>query len=144
MKADKTSRTAQYMALFRALESKRNNNDKLFSDPFAIHFLDRGLKLAVKASNFHLFKSYLKKTIQKRIPGAYSSGVARTKYIDDLLAFTIKDGVEQLLILGAGFDTEPHDLTSSNQFLLLKSIIRIPQSLKLTLTKNTSENYQRM
>ena len=105
MKADKTSRTAQYMALFRALESKRNNSDRLFFDPFAIHFLDPGLKLAVKASNIHLFKSYLEKRIQKRIPGAYSSGVARTKYIDDLLAFTIKDGINQLVILGAGFDT---------------------------------------
>ena len=111
MKADKSSRTAQYMALFRALESMRNNSDKLFFDPFAIHFLDPGLKLAVKASNIHFIKSYLKKTIQKRIPGAYSSGVARTKYIDDLLAFTIKDNVEQVLILGAGFDTRASRLT---------------------------------
>ena len=112
MKADKTSRTAQYMALFRALESMRNNSEKLFFDPFAIHFLDAGLKLAVKASNIHLFKSCLEKRIQKRIPGAYSSGVARTKYIDDLLAFTINDAVEQVLILGAGFDTRATRLNS--------------------------------
>jgi len=112
MKADKTSRTAQYMALFRALESMRNNSEQLFFDPFAIHFLDAGLKLAVKASNIHLFKSCLEKRIQKRIPGAYSSGVARTKYIDDLLAFTINDAVEQVLILGAGFDTRATRLDS--------------------------------
>ena len=105
MKVDKTSRTAQYMAFFRALETKRNNSDKLFSDPFAIHFLDTRLKLAVKASNLPLFRSYLKKKLQKRISGAYSSGLARTKYIDDLLRLAIKDGVTQLVILGAGFDT---------------------------------------
>jgi len=105
MKVNKTSRTAQYMAFFRALETKRNNRDKLFSDPFAIHFLDDGLKLAVKASNLSLFSSYLKRKIQKRISGAYSSGLARTKFIDDLLELTIKDGVTQVIILGAGFDT---------------------------------------
>jgi len=105
MKVDKTSRTAQYMAFFRALETKRKKSDKLFSDPFAMHFLDLRLKLAVRASTLPLFKSYLKKTIQRRIPGAYSSGLARTKYIDDLLEFTIKEGIKQLVILGAGFDT---------------------------------------
>ncbi len=105
MKADKTSRTAQYMAFFRALETKRRNNDKLFSDPYAIHFLDSRLRLVVKLSNMPLFKSYLKKTIYKKIPGAYSSGLARTKYIDELLCSTVKDGVQQVIILGAGFDT---------------------------------------
>src|SRR5689334_10627907 len=98
MKVDKTSRTAQYMAFFRALETKRSN-DKLFSDPLAIHFLDSGLRLAVKLSNVPLFKTYLKNRIQKRIPGAYSSALARTKYIDELLERTIKDGVTQVIIL---------------------------------------------
>ena len=105
MKVDKISRTAQYMAFFRALETKRFNNGNLFSDHDAIHFLDRGLKLAVNLSNLPFFKSYLKKIIHQKIPGAYSSGIARTKYIDDLLCSTIKDGVKQVLILGAGFDT---------------------------------------
>jgi len=105
MKADKTSRTAQYMAFFRALETKRSNHNKLFSDPYAIQFLDSSLRLAVKASNLPVFKSYLKKRIQSRIPGAYSSGLARTKYIDELLYSTIKDGNKQVIILGAGFDT---------------------------------------
>jgi len=105
MKVDKTSRTAQYMAFFRALETKRKNGRKLFSDPFAIHFLDSGLQLAVKASNIPLFKSYLNKIIHKKVPGAYSSGLARTKYIDDLVERTIKGGVTQVMILGAGFDT---------------------------------------
>ena len=105
MKVDKISRTAQYMAFFRALETKRFNNGNLFSDTYAIHFLDSGLKLAVNLSNWPFFKSALKKIMHKKIPGAYSSGVARTKYIDDLLYSTIKDGVQQVLILGAGFDT---------------------------------------
>jgi methyltransferase (TIGR00027 family) len=105
MKLDKVSRTAQYMALFRAIETNRNADDQLFSDPYAIYFLDGGLKLAAQASRFSFFRKLISNTIQRRIPGAFSSGLARTKYIDDLLQKTIKDGAQQVIILGAGFDT---------------------------------------
>lgn len=105
MKADKASRTAQYMAFFRALETKRPENDRLFADPYAIHFLDRRLRLAVRFSSLPLFNAYLKKTVQDKIPGAWSSAIARTRYIDELLLGTINSGVEQVIILGAGFDT---------------------------------------
>jgi methyltransferase (TIGR00027 family) len=105
MKVHKTSRTAQYMALFRALETKRKPVDRLFNDPYAIHFLDGGLRLATKVSAIPAFRKYMGNIIQKRVPGAFSSGLARTKYIDDLLQKTVNDGVEQVIILGAGFDT---------------------------------------
>lgn len=105
MKINKTSRTAQYMALFRALESKRDSNDRLFSDPYAIHFLEPKLRLAVNLSKNLLIRKYINNTIQKKIPGALSSGLARTKYIDDVLQKSISAGVTQLIILGAGFDT---------------------------------------
>ncbi|MEO8515165.1 MAG: SAM-dependent methyltransferase [Flavobacterium sp.] len=105
MKINKTSRTAQYMALFRALESQRNSNDRLFYDPYAIHFLEPKLRFAVHMSKNPFIRKYVSKVIQKKIPGAFSSGLARTKYIDDLLQMSIADGVTQVMILGAGFDT---------------------------------------
>lgn len=105
MKIDKASRTAQYMALFRALETNRNETDRLFIDPYAIHFLDTRLQLVTKASKIPVFRNFITRTIQKKIPGAFSSGLARTKYIDNLLQKTITDGVKQVIILGAGFDT---------------------------------------
>lgn len=105
MKIDKTSRTAQYMALFRALETKRDANDKLFSDNYAIHFLEAKLRFAAHMSKYSIIRKYISNTIQKKIPGALSSGIARTKYIDDLLQSTVANGVKQVIILGAGFDT---------------------------------------
>jgi methyltransferase (TIGR00027 family) len=111
MRVDKTSRTAQYMALFRALETTYDGEDKLFDDPFAIHFLDRGLRFVVWASKFKFFRNYIHARIKKRIPGAFSSGLARTKYIDDLLEKTIENGVKQVMILGAGFDTRAQRLS---------------------------------
>lgn len=105
MKANKTSRTAQYMALFRALESQRKAGDRLFYDPYAIYFLEFKLKLAVRLYQFPFIQKYIDNIIQSKIPGALSSGIARTKYIDDLLLSTINAGVKQVIILGAGFDT---------------------------------------
>jgi len=105
MKTNKTSRTAQYMALFRALESQRNLNDRLFSDPYAIYFLEPSLRFAVRLSKNPFIRKYITNIIYKKIPGAFSSGLARTKYIDDLLLTSINAGAAQLIILGAGFDT---------------------------------------
>jgi methyltransferase (TIGR00027 family) len=105
MKTDKASRTAQYMALFRALETNREASDRLFEDLYAIYFLDSGLRLATRASKIPFVRNYVTKTVRKRVPGAFSSGLARTKYIDDLLQNTIAGGVKQVIILGAGFDT---------------------------------------
>ncbi len=105
MKIDKASRTAQFMAFFRALETNRKENDRLFSDPYAINFLNMGLKLITKASKISFFRKLIANIIQRRIPGAFSSGLARTKYIDDLLRKTIRDKTQQVIILGAGFDT---------------------------------------
>lgn len=105
MKTDKTSRTAQYMALFRALETERDSNDKLFSDHYAVHFLEAKLRFAARMSKYSIIRKYINNTIQKKIPGAFSSAIARTKYIDDLLQSTITNGVKQVIILGAGFDT---------------------------------------
>ncbi len=105
MKKNTPSRTAQYMALFRAIESARSKQKRLFYDPFAVLFLDRGLKIVVKISSLPIIGSLTSKIMEKQAPGAFSSGVSRTRYIDDLLQKTVKKGVKQVIILGAGFDT---------------------------------------
>jgi len=105
MKENKASRTAQYMALFRAIETARPKRQRLFSDPYAIHFLDRGLQRVARISSWLVIGGLILKIIQARGAGALSSGIARTKYIDDLLEQTIRGGVRRVIILGAGFDT---------------------------------------
>jgi methyltransferase (TIGR00027 family) len=105
MKADKASQTAQYMALFRALETTLPANKRLFIDPYAASFLEGKLKVATLLSPISFVRNYVQRTIHKKIPGAMSSGIARTRYIDDLLQQTIEQGAQQVIILGAGFDT---------------------------------------
>ena len=93
------------MALFRAIETVRPSHKRLFADPYATIFLDGGLKRAIKLSTLPFIGRLIPKIIQSKGPGALSSGIARTKYIDDLLEQTIRNGVRQVIILGAGFDT---------------------------------------
>ena len=90
MKKNTPSRTAQYMALFRAIESARSEKHRLFYDPFAVIFLDSRLKIVVKISSIPIIGSITSKIIERQAPGAFSSGVARTRYIDDLLKKTIR------------------------------------------------------
>jgi methyltransferase (TIGR00027 family) len=93
------------MALFRAIETVEPVHKRLFTDKYAIHFLDRRLKIATKISEIPVIGSLIPKIIHNKAAGALSSGIARTKYIDDLLQHTIQNGIKQVVILGAGFDT---------------------------------------
>ncbi len=105
MKRNTASRTAQYMALFRAIESKQPAGKRLFEDPYAHYFLDKSLQIVANMSAWPLLGKLIPAWIDRQGPGAISSGIARTKYIDDLLEQEINRGVEQVIILGAGFDT---------------------------------------
>jgi methyltransferase (TIGR00027 family) len=133
MKANTASRTAQYMALFRALETVRPSRVRLFTDSCAVSFLDHGLKLAVRISTLPLIGGFIPKIIQSKGPGALSSGIARTKYIDDLLERTVRNGIEQVIILGAGFDTRALRLN----FLKGIPVIEIdhPDTLRFKMNK---------
>jgi methyltransferase (TIGR00027 family) len=131
MKANKASRTAQYMALFRALETTRPENSRLFKDPYAVSFLNSKHKLVTKLSAFSPARTIIENIIHSKIPGAYSSGLARTKYIDDLLQQSVHNGIQQVIILGAGFDTRALRLP----FLATIPVIEIdhPNTAKLKL-----------
>jgi methyltransferase (TIGR00027 family) len=99
------SRTAEYMALFRALEtSRRPVRARLFEDPFAHGFLRPSLRTVVRLSRLPFGGSPVAWFIDWRWPGARPSGTARTRLIDDALTDALRRGFEQVVILGAGFD----------------------------------------
>jgi methyltransferase (TIGR00027 family) len=104
------SRTAQYMALFRALEDARPHGRRLFADPFATAFLDPLLTLVVSAARLPLLRAGLPWFIDARWPGARTSAVARTRFIDDALGRGLGSGIEQVVLLGAGFDARAYRL----------------------------------
>lgn len=104
MKSNQASRTAEYMALFRAIESARPPARRLFADHFAQQFLRSSLRLAAELSRLPLLGNIIPAIIDARWQGARTSGIARTRLIDDLLIQALSAGVQQVVILGAGYD----------------------------------------
>ena len=105
MRAGQASRTAEYMALFRALESVvRPRRARLFEDPYARAFLRPSLRAVVAAAALPGAGGLLRRLLDERWPGARSSGVARTRWIDDAMREACRDVLRQVVIVGAGFD----------------------------------------
>jgi len=102
------SRTAQYMALFRAIESAEPSRERLFTDPFAAAFLTGPLKIASTLRRFSAGRRAITNIIDRKWPGPRPSAILRTKIIDDALAQSLLMGVAQVVILGAGFDSRAY------------------------------------
>ena len=99
------------MALFRALETARPSNQRLFADPLAARFLRPSLRVALTLARLPVVGRAIPGLIDRRWPGARTSGVARTRMIDDLMAEAFRAGFGQIVILGAGFDSRAYRLS---------------------------------
>ncbi|HKE18378.1 MAG TPA: SAM-dependent methyltransferase [Kofleriaceae bacterium] len=102
------SRTAQYVALYRALEDSETRRPPLFRDPFAAGFLSPGLSLALRVARIPLCRGPLERYADWRAPGARSSAIGRTRFIDDVVRREVGRGARQLVLLGAGYDCRAH------------------------------------
>src|SRR5207247_8077257 len=131
----RASRTAEFMALFRALESCRPPGVRLFEDRFAIGFLRPAFRCVVDLSRLPLVGGAVSRFIEYRWPGARSSGVARTRLIDDLLADEFKRGVSQVVILGAGFDTRAYRIAGIEKTRVFEVDHPATQEVKLKRLK---------
>lgn len=114
---DKASWTAEMTAVFRATETIRPIQQRLFQDIFAAKFLRPQIRLILKSGIFARFALWF--MIDRRFPGATDTIVSRIRYIDDCLKGAISEGIEQLVILGAGFDSRAYrfaELSNINVF----------------------------
>ena len=98
------SRTAQSMAVLRAIEYRgRPQREQILSDPWAWQFIPSiGWRLA---SGFPLTARLVSAAVRLWIPGAQEYALARARFVDDATARLAHEGLEQLVVLGAGFDT---------------------------------------
>jgi methyltransferase (TIGR00027 family) len=108
------------MALFRAIESSRPPERRLFEDRFAHLFLRPPLRFVLRLARLPLGGDLIPRLIDSRWPGARSSGVARTRFIDDALRSALGDGVEQVVILGAGFDCRAYRIPGIERTLVFE------------------------
>ena len=127
---NRTSRTAEQVALFRALESARRR-DRVFVDPYAAGFLRGGYRLLARAARVPAVGRRLEHYIDEHWPaGPRASAVARTRLIDDLVGDALTGetpaaetpagetsagetsggGARQVVLLGAGYDSRAYRL----------------------------------
>jgi len=101
MKKDRTSMTAIGIAVTRAVESERPAGERLIYDPFAWQFVPRWM---LRATALVVSIGYA----EWRGPGVMGYLIARERYIDDCLEACLIDGLQQLVILGAGYDARAY------------------------------------
>lgn len=100
--ADQVIKSAETVTLMRALMAQESDASARNPDHLAIQFLSPKLRLLCKV--FPLGKLIA----DLRAPGAVGYHLARTKHVDRLLLAALDQGIEQLVILGAGNDSRPY------------------------------------
>ncbi len=103
MKKRQSSVTAEGIALVRALESERPAGERICYDPYAKYFSSSVLMLLAR---FFLKIGYA----ERRGPGAYEFLVTRCRHIDEYLQSCLANRLEQVVILGAGYDSRAYRL----------------------------------
>ena len=115
MQKGQSSRTAEYVALFRALETQRPAGRRLFADPLASAFLTRPLAIVTALARVPGIGAIVPWAIDRRVPGPLPSAVARTKVLDEAVEAALAAGTEQLVILGAGYDSRAYRLAGAGR-----------------------------
>jgi methyltransferase (TIGR00027 family) len=105
MERKSPSKTAEDIAGFRALEMLRPEEERVCEDPYAKHFLTGSWVGRVHSP----FRAMLYQWVVNRInPGAPSTVPARVRFIDEYIKQCHQNGLQQLLILGAGYDSRAY------------------------------------
>jgi len=105
MKNAAASRTAEWNALFRALETGRPRRRRLVDDPLARRFLTGLRYVAGCGARLPGLSPVLGAVVDMVQPGVRPAVIARTRLIDEHMSEAMRNGIAQVVILGAGFDT---------------------------------------
>ncbi|GIH20862.1 class I SAM-dependent methyltransferase [Rugosimonospora africana] len=113
METNRASRTAEHVALFRALESSRRR-DRLFDDPYAARFLSPRYRLVASLARVPALGRRFERYIDTHWSGGpRGSAVVRTRLIDDLLTEALAGGATQIVLLGAGYDSRAYRIPAA-------------------------------
>jgi methyltransferase (TIGR00027 family) len=99
------SRTAEFVALYRAMENLEEA--PRFRDPFASAFLSPRFARLLPLARVTPIRKIFARYSDWRAPGARTAAIARTCFIDGVVKDAVKT-CDQLVILGAGFDCRAH------------------------------------
>lgn len=101
MRAQKSSKTAEIVAAFRASHT-RYDGGTIFSDPFAELFISRTSKRLIQTARRD--KLLMRGLGAPALP-LMAAVIVRGRYTEDQLSQAIANGTQQYVVLGAGFDS---------------------------------------
>jgi methyltransferase (TIGR00027 family) len=101
MRRNQSSITAAGIAIARAIESEKQESERICFDPYARRFAP-GWLYSITALFVKIGYTEL------RGPGVMGFIAARERYIDDVLQGFLEGGLQQLVILGAGLDSRAY------------------------------------
>lgn len=88
-----------------AIEQHEAPRRRIITDPLAHSMLPLGVKAIVRACAVPMVRRAMVNGLDGQAPGMWASFLCRKRYMDDLVAEALTDGLPQVVILGAGFDT---------------------------------------
>jgi len=97
------SATAEIVCAQRAAETLRPPGHRLIDDPYAKHFLTKGVYRFLTGNR--LTAALTRRGFDRFYPGYMAIVLLRNRWYEAALERALADGVEQIVLLGAGYDT---------------------------------------
>ena len=118
--------TAQGVAKQRYIETLAKSEVRLINDPYSKNFV---IGSGIMKLMGHKLNSWL---TQKIAPGFHEHLISRTRFVDELVEKCSRDGIEQYVILGAGYDSRAHRLDLSPSIKIFEVDQKDVQDRKLS------------
>ena len=99
-------KTAEGITIHRFAESQRPEGERICYDSYAVYFLSSET-LEFRTRNPDKVKA-AQEQYERFFPGLSNSIRAKVRYFDDFIKKSIDEGLEQLIILGAGYDSRAY------------------------------------
>lgn len=121
------SKMAEGIALHRCAETMLPEDIRIFSDPYAVHFLDPAT-LAWARDHPAEAKAFADE-LERKTPGWSNAIRGRIRFFDDIVRDAAGEGFSQLVILGAGYDTRAYRIDTLKGHVRIFEIDR-PETLE--------------
>ncbi|MGD8475467.1 MAG: SAM-dependent methyltransferase [Anaerolineae bacterium] len=102
-------------AATRVIEMYQPEDRRLFDDPLAYALLPFGWQLLLRLAYLPGLRGAVLSMRERRMPGSLGGILCRTRYIDDVLQRSLAGGLDQVVILGAGFDTRAYRIAGMDR-----------------------------
>jgi methyltransferase (TIGR00027 family) len=117
----------------RVVEMYYPEDKRLFDDPYAYKLLPFGWRLFLRLAYLPGLRSLVLTLRERRMPGSLGGILCRTRYIDDVLRRSLEEGLDQVVILGAGFDSRAYRIAGMDQVQVFE--VDLPGARKAKQTR---------